>query len=66
MHDGITCHMGNGSRIACEMQGTRYTQSVMAYSSHRPLLLVFLIVIQYTRFLPLSAYALMFVLALDL
>ena len=53
MHDGITCHMGNGSRVSCEMQETRYTQSIMAYSSHRPLLLDFSNSnYQYTRFTP--------------
>ena len=54
---GMACEI-NGMRGAGE-HGSLYTQPVMAYSSHLPLFLVLLIVIQYTRFLPLSAYALM-------
>ena len=70
MHDGITCHMENGTmyhETRRDAGGTvHWGQSVMAYSSHLPLFPVLLIVISIHSFYPFSAYALMLVLALDL
>ena len=57
MHDGITCHMGNGTMYHETRRDARGTvhwgQSVMAYTRHLPLLLCFSNSnYQYTRFTP--------------
>ena len=65
MHNGITCHMGNGSRVSCGLQGTRYTHCQLWLI---PAISHFFCVFsnsnyQYTRFTPFPR---MLVLALDL